>query len=53
MYNSFGAISPDLVDNGYYADILKKWNVSDGGIPSSAVLINNNATVGQPCVPAY
>jgi polar amino acid transport system substrate-binding protein len=42
-----------LIDNGYYAQILKKWNVSDGAIPSSAVLINNNATVGQACVPSY
>lgn len=42
-----------LIDNGYYAQLLKKWNVSDGAIISSAVLINNNKTVGESCVPAY
>jgi polar amino acid transport system substrate-binding protein len=42
-----------LIDNGYYAQILKKWNVSDGAIASSKVLINNNDTVGASCVPSY
>jgi ABC-type amino acid transport substrate-binding protein len=42
-----------LIDNGYYATILKTWNVSDGAIQSSAVAINNNSTVGASCVPSY
>jgi polar amino acid transport system substrate-binding protein len=41
-----------LIDNGYYAQILKKWGVADGGIASSAVALNNN-TVGAACVPSY
>ncbi len=42
-----------LIDNGYYNDILKKWNVQDGAIQSSAVALNNNNTVGSSCVPSY
>jgi polar amino acid transport system substrate-binding protein len=42
-----------LIDNGYYAQILKKWNVSDGATPSASVTLNNNQTVGASCVPSY
>ena len=43
-----------LIDNGYYATILKKWNVQDGAIASSDVALNINSLPNQPsCVPAY
>jgi polar amino acid transport system substrate-binding protein len=42
-----------LIDNGYYTQILKAWNVSDGGIPSSSVALNVNSSGGPSCVPAY
>jgi polar amino acid transport system substrate-binding protein len=42
-----------LIDNGYYDQILKKWNVADGAIKSSAVALNNNNTIGPTCVPSY
>jgi polar amino acid transport system substrate-binding protein len=42
-----------LIDNGFYASILKQWNVSNGAIASSAVAVNNNNSVGASCVPSY
>lgn len=43
-----------LIDNGYYATILKKWNVQDGAIASSSVAVNVNSLPNQPsCVPSY
>jgi polar amino acid transport system substrate-binding protein len=42
-----------LIDNGYYATILKAWNVSDGAIVSSGVGLNVNTSGGASCVPAY
>lgn len=43
-----------LIDNGYYATILKKWNVQDGAIVSSSVALNINSLPNQPsCVPTY
>ncbi len=43
-----------LIDHGYYLTILKKWNVQDGAIASSAVALNVNSIPGQPsCVPSY
>jgi polar amino acid transport system substrate-binding protein len=42
-----------LIDNGYYAAILKKWGVEDGAIKSSDVKLNDNNTVGSSCVPSY
>ncbi len=43
-----------LIDNGYYASILAKWNVQDGAIASSDVALNVNSLPNQPtCVPSY
>jgi polar amino acid transport system substrate-binding protein len=42
-----------LIDNGFYASILKQWNVPNGAITSSAVAVNNNNSVGASCVPSY
>ena len=42
-----------LIDNGYYATILKAWNVSDGAVASSGVALNVNTSGGASCVPAY
>jgi polar amino acid transport system substrate-binding protein len=42
-----------LIDNGYYAAILKKWGVEAGAIKSSDVKLNDNTTVGSSCVPSY
>jgi polar amino acid transport system substrate-binding protein len=43
-----------LIDHGYYTTILKKWNVQDGAIQSSAVGLNINTIPNQPsCVPSY
>ncbi|HKB29040.1 MAG TPA: transporter substrate-binding domain-containing protein [Candidatus Limnocylindrales bacterium] len=43
-----------LIDNnGYYANILKTWNVTDGGVASSDVSLNNNNSIGATCVPSY
>ncbi len=42
-----------LIDKGYYAQILKAWNVEDGAVPSSGVALNVNTAGGASCVPAY
>jgi polar amino acid transport system substrate-binding protein len=43
-----------LIDNGYYATILKKWNVDDGAIQSTDIALNVNSLPNQPsCVPSY
>ena len=43
-----------LIDNnGYYTNILKNWNVTDGAIASSDVTLNNNNSIGATCVPSY
>ncbi len=43
-----------LIDNnGYYANILKTWNVTDGAVASSDVSLNNNNSIGATCVPSY
>ncbi|HVC04708.1 MAG TPA: ABC transporter substrate-binding protein [Candidatus Acidoferrales bacterium] len=42
-----------LIDNNFYTQILKSWNVQDGAIASSAVGVNDNNPVGSTCVPAY
>ena len=43
-----------LIDNnGYYSNILKNWNVSDGAITSADVALNNNNSIGATCVPSY
>ena len=43
-----------LIDNGYYATILQKWNVQDGAIASTDVALNVNSLPNQPtCVPSY
>jgi polar amino acid transport system substrate-binding protein len=42
-----------LIDKGYYAQILKAWNVADGAIASSAVALNVNSSGGPSCVPGY
>jgi polar amino acid transport system substrate-binding protein len=42
-----------LIDKGYYAQVLKNWNVASGAITSSAVALNNNSSVGPTCVPSY
>ena len=43
-----------LIDNGYYATILQKWNVQDGAIKSTDVALNVNSIPNQPsCVPSY
>ena len=43
-----------LIDNGYYATILKKWNVQDGAVTSAGVALNVNSLPNQPsCVPSY
>jgi polar amino acid transport system substrate-binding protein len=42
-----------LIDKGYYAQILKKYGVTDGAIQSPSVALNNNDTVGAVCVPSY
>ncbi len=42
-----------LIDNGYYASILNKWGVKDGGIASTDVTLNNNNSIGSSCVPSY
>ena len=43
-----------LIDtNGYYSNILKSWNVTDGAIASSDVSLNNNNSIGATCVPSY
>ena len=40
-----------LIDNGYYKTILQKWNVANGAIGSSDVVLNNNNSIGASCVP--
>lgn len=40
-------------NNGYYTNILKSWNVTDGAINSATVKINDNNAVGPSCVPSY
>ena len=43
-----------LIDHGYYAQILAKWNVQDGAIASTDVALNVNSLPNQPsCVPSY
>lgn len=42
-----------LMDNGFYTNILKDWNVTDGAIKSSDVALNNNNSIGDSCVPSY
>jgi polar amino acid transport system substrate-binding protein len=43
-----------LIDNGYYATILAKWNVQDRAIASTDVALNVNSLPNQPsCVPSY
>jgi polar amino acid transport system substrate-binding protein len=43
-----------LIDNGYYATILKKYSVESGAIASSDVALNVNSLPNQPsCVPSY
>lgn len=42
-----------LIDNGYYASILKTWGVQAGAITSSKVNLNDNNPVGTSCVPSY
>jgi polar amino acid transport system substrate-binding protein len=43
-----------LIDNGYYATILKKYSVEAGAIASSDVALNVNSLPNQPsCVPSY
>jgi polar amino acid transport system substrate-binding protein len=43
-----------LIDNnGYYSNILKNWNVTDGAVASSDVTLNNNNSIGATCVPSY
>jgi polar amino acid transport system substrate-binding protein len=43
-----------LIDNGYYATILKKYSVQSGAIASSDVALNVNSLPNQPsCVPSY
>jgi polar amino acid transport system substrate-binding protein len=43
-----------LIDNnGYYTNILKNWNVTDGAVASSDVTLNNNNSIGATCVPSY
>jgi polar amino acid transport system substrate-binding protein len=42
-----------LIDNNWYGQLLEKWGVKDGAIPSSAVGLNNNNSVGASCVPSY
>jgi polar amino acid transport system substrate-binding protein len=43
-----------LIDNGFYAAILAKWNVQDGAIASGDVAMNVNSLPNQPsCVPPY
>ncbi len=43
-----------LIDNnGYYSNILKTWNVTDGAIASSDVALNKNDAIGPTCVPSY
>jgi polar amino acid transport system substrate-binding protein len=42
-----------LISSGAYSQILANWNVQSVAIPASQVTLNNNTSVGQPCVPAY
>jgi polar amino acid transport system substrate-binding protein len=42
-----------LIDNGYYTQIVKNWNVEAGAIKSSDVALNNNNSIGSSCVPSY
>ena len=43
-----------LIDNGYYATILKKYGVESGAIASTDVALNVNSFPNQPsCVPSY
>jgi polar amino acid transport system substrate-binding protein len=43
-----------LIDNnGYYGNILKTWNVTDGAVTSADVSLNNNNSIGATCVPSY
>ena len=42
-----------LMDNGFYTQILKSWNVQAGALTSSQVTVNNNNQVGGVCVPSY
>jgi polar amino acid transport system substrate-binding protein len=43
-----------LIDNnGYYSNVLKNWNVTDGAIASSDVALNKNDAIGPTCVPSY
>ena len=40
-------------NNGYYTNILKSWNVTDGAITSATVKINDHNSIGPSCVPSY
>ena len=40
-------------NNGYYTNILKSWNVTDGAITSAKVAVNDNNSIGPSCVPSY
>jgi polar amino acid transport system substrate-binding protein len=42
-----------LIDNGFYGKLLTHSGVQAGAIPSSAVSVNNNKSVGASCVPSY
>ncbi|MBV8194083.1 MAG: transporter substrate-binding domain-containing protein [Candidatus Dormibacteraeota bacterium] len=42
-----------LITSGAYNQILSNWNVKGVAIPASQVTLNNNSSVGQPCVPSY
>lgn len=42
-----------LINNGYYSQILKQWNVQNGAITASDVSLNNNNSIGATCVPSY
>jgi polar amino acid transport system substrate-binding protein len=42
-----------LITSGAYNQILSSWNVQSGAIHTSDVVLNNNNTVGPPCVPSY
>jgi polar amino acid transport system substrate-binding protein len=42
-----------LIDSGFYGKVLSKWGIQSGAIPSSAVTVNNNNSVGATCVPSY
>jgi len=42
-----------LIDNGYYATIMKKWGVEEGSLNNSEVKLNDNNAIGSSCVPSY